>query len=159
MGLKPMASINIEPIGIIESDVSLGVDEHWGNVISRIKLKEEFKQGINGLADFSHCIVIFYLHKSNYVKDKHLQRRPQGRADFPYIGIFSQRAKHRPNPIGITSAEILEVNEEEGVIIVKGLDAINETPVIDIKPYFPQFDRREAKVPNWVNELMKNYFF
>lgn len=98
------------------------------------------------------------MHKSTFIREKHLQRRPQNRKSFPKIGIFSQRAKHHPNPIGITSVEIMDVKEQEGYLVVKGLDAINETPIIDIKPYFPQFDRRDADVPPWVTILMANYF-
>ena len=75
----------------------------------------------------------------------------------PLVGMFAQRSKHRPNPIGITTVELISVHKE--IITVKGLDAINDTPVIDIKPYFPIFDQVDAKTPEWVNELMKGYFF
>lgn len=75
----------------------------------------------------------------------------------PLVGIFSQRVKDRPNPIGITAVEIVKV--EGDVLEVKGLDAINGTPVIDVKPYYPQFDKvDDSKVPEWVNILMQNYF-
>jgi tRNA-Thr(GGU) m(6)t(6)A37 methyltransferase TsaA len=75
----------------------------------------------------------------------------------PVLGIFAQRAKHRPNPIGITAVQLLSV--KDNIITVKGLDAIDGTPVIDIKPYFPQYDRVEkAKIPEWVSRLMVNYF-
>jgi tRNA-Thr(GGU) m(6)t(6)A37 methyltransferase TsaA len=86
-----------------------------------------------------------------------LVRRPQGRADMPKLGIFAQRAKHRPNPIGVTTVELVKV--EDNVLTVRGLDAIDGTPVLDIKPYFPVFDRvDEANVPEWVNRLMGDYF-
>jgi len=89
--------------------------------------------------------------------DKHLVRRPQNREDMPMVGILSQRAKDRPNPIGITSVEL--VNVEGNIISVKGLDAIDNTPLIDIKPYYPMYDCKEgAIVPEWVNRLMESYF-
>lgn len=72
------------------------------------------------------------------------------------MGIFAQRAKHRPNPIGVTAVELVSI--ESNVVTVRGLDAIDGTPVLDVKPYFPAFDKREAETPSWVDELMKNYF-
>lgn len=74
----------------------------------------------------------------------------------PLLGIFSQRTKDHPNPIGVTTVEILAVSENS--ITVRGLDALNGTPVLDIKPYFPVFDKREAKTPDWVDVLMDQYF-
>ena len=74
----------------------------------------------------------------------------------PLVGIFSQRGKDRPNTIGVTAVEIISV--EEQFITVRGLDAIDGTPVLDIKPYYPVFDKREAVVPEWVNRLMEDYF-
>ena len=75
----------------------------------------------------------------------------------PKVGIFAQRAKNRPNPIGVTAVEIVSVGEN--CIEVKGLDAIDGTPVLDIKPYYPTYDQVASPVvPDWVNELMKDYF-
>ena len=75
----------------------------------------------------------------------------------PITGILSQRAKNRPNPIGVTAVEILKVGDD--YLEVKGLDAINETPILDIKPYYPHYDKvNDAKVPEWVDRLMKGYF-
>jgi tRNA (Thr-GGU) A37 N-methylase len=75
----------------------------------------------------------------------------------PLIGIFAQRAKHRPNPIGITSVQIVSVQENS--LKVRGLDAIDGTPVLDIKPYFPIYDLKDtATTPQWVDILMKDYF-
>ena len=72
-------------------------------------------------------------------------------------GIFAQRAKHRHNPIGTTTVDIIAV--QDGILTIKGLDAINGTPVFDIKPYFPIFDKVNGTIPEWVNELMKKYFY
>lgn len=75
----------------------------------------------------------------------------------PEVGIFAQRAKDRPNPLGITAVSIVRV--ESGVLVVRGLDAINGTPVVDVKPYYPAYDRvMNAAVPEWVNRLMEGYF-
>ena len=75
----------------------------------------------------------------------------------PEVGIFAQRAKHRPNPIGMTAVQLTRV--EGNVLIVKGLDAIDGTPILDIKPYYPAFDRiEEPRNPEWVGRLMEKYF-
>ena len=73
------------------------------------------------------------------------------------IGIFAQRAKHRPNPIGVTAVSLVGIRDN--VIEVRGLDAIDGTPVLDIKPYYPAYDKvAQAHVPEWVTRLMQNYF-
>ena len=72
------------------------------------------------------------------------------------VGIFSQRAKDRPNRIGMTAVEIVSVSDR--TLAVKGLDAVNGTPVLDIKPYYPVYDRKDAAVPEWVDRLMDHYF-
>lgn len=150
-------TINIQAIGTVRSPRKEDVDEGWGGVISEILLDESFAPGLKGLSEFSHVLVVFYMHRATFEEGAHLRRRPQGRQDMPNIGIFAQRAKHRPNPIGVTAVELLEVSGT--TITVRGLDAIDGTPVLDVKPYFPVYDCRvEAKTPGWVDELMKGYF-
>jgi tRNA-Thr(GGU) m(6)t(6)A37 methyltransferase TsaA len=150
-------TLNIESIGTVKSPVKEGVDEDWGGVVSEIHIEERYAPGLVGLNGFSHLLVVFYMHKSTFEEGAHLQRRPQGRQDMPLIGIFAQRAKHRPNPIGVTAVELLVVRGN--TITVRGLDAIDGTPVLDVKPYFPPYDCRvEARTPGWVDELMRGYF-
>ncbi len=149
--------ISINPIGIVESPVKEPVDENWGAVTSRRIVQAEFGPGLLGLGDFSHVIVVTYLHKASFDPARHLQRRPRGLENMPKVGIFAQRAKDRPNYFGVTAVKLLSVGENH--IWVQGLDAIHGTPVLDIKPYYPQYDRIDsATVPPWVDELMKNYF-
>ena len=151
-----MDPIKLTPIGYVSNSVTEKKDDFWGNSISTITLKNEFRGGLTGLQEFSHAIILCYLDKARYIPEKHLIRRPRNRQDMPLLGIFSQRTKDHPNPIGLTTVEILSVSDT--AITVKGLDAINGTPVLDIKPYFPAFDRRDAQTPEWVDILMKNYF-
>ena len=152
-----MEKIILEPVGFVSSPVSERMDENWGEVKSRIILRPEYAGALLGLEGFSHAIIVTYLHEAKYDKEKHLQRRPRNLKTMPLLGIFSQRAKNRPNPIGITAVQILEVGND--YIDIKGLDAIDETPILDIKPYYPQYDKiEESKVPEWVNILMKGYF-
>ena len=151
-----MNSIEMTPIGRVENTVSEKKDTAWGTNVSSITLEEQYAGGLSGLEQFSHAIILYYLNQAEFVKEKHLQRRPQNREDMPMVGIFSQRAKDRPNRICITSVEIVSVSDR--TLTVKGLDAVNGTPVLDIKPYYPVYDRKEAVVPEWVDRLMAHYF-
>jgi tRNA-Thr(GGU) m(6)t(6)A37 methyltransferase TsaA len=154
---KIMKEIKLKPIGFVSSSVTEQTDENWGKIISRILLQPEYAGALSGLEDFSHAIIITYLHQAKYEKEKHLQRRPRGVESMPKVGIFSQRAKDRPNPIGVTTVKIITVGE--GYIEVQGLDAINGTPILDIKPYYPHYDKIDLpKIPEWVNRLMEKYF-
>lgn len=151
-----MQDILMQPIGYVTNPVTEKKDTQWGSDISTVVLDGQYRGGLSGLEGFTHVLMVTYLDKANYVPEKHLQRRPQGRADMPVVGIFSQRTKDRPNCIGITAVEILRV--EESALTVRGLDAIDGTPILDIKPYYPVFDKRDAKTPDWVDILMKDYF-
>lgn len=127
-----MEAITISPIGRVRNEVTVKKDSSWDDDVSTIVLDEPFAPGLAGLEGFSHAIILFYLDKAKYVPEKHLQRRPRGRDDMPLVGIFAQRTKDRPNQIGMTAVEIVSVGE--GVLAVKGLDAIDGTPIVDIKP-------------------------
>ena len=148
--------IVMEPIGYVKNEVKDKKDVAWGDDSSTIVLEEHYASGIKGLEDFSHVIILYYLDKAKYDREKHLQRRPQNREDMPLVGIFSQRGKDRPNQIGITSVQVVSVLNDR--LEVKGLDAIDGTPVLDIKPYYPVYDRKDASVPEWVDRLMEHYF-
>ncbi|SFU98743.1 tRNA (N6-threonylcarbamoyladenosine(37)-N6)-methyltransferase TrmO [Butyrivibrio sp. INlla21] len=151
-----MTEIVMTPIGKVQNDVVNRKDVSWGEDTSSIVLEKEYVSGLKGLEDFSHAIIFFFLDKAKYEKEKHLQRRPQNRDDMPLVGIFSQRGKDRPNRIGMTSVEIVSVSDD--TLVVKGLDAVDGTPVLDIKPYYPVYDKKDATVPEWVDRLMEHYF-
>lgn len=151
-----MAYITMEPVGRVKNHVTGRKDTSWGEDISSVVLDEPYISGLKGLEGFSHAIILFYLDQAHYQKEKHLQRRPQNRDDMPLVGIFSQRGKNRPNQIGMTSVKIMAVTDD--TLVVKGLDAVDGTPVLDIKPYYPAYDRKDATVPEWVDRLMEHYF-
>lgn len=133
-----------EPIGVVKTKVVEKVDHSWGEVVSHIIIDESLANGLKGLENFSHIIVIYHLHEAKFIKEKHLVRRPQGREDMPNVGIFAQIGKNRQNHIGITAVKIISVTEN--IIKVQGLDAIDNTPVLEIKPYYPQYDMHESAV-------------
>ena len=152
-----MINIELVKIGYVENDVKERRDENWASVRSRIKLTNDYVGGLRGLESFSHAIILTYLHEAKFIRDRHLERRPRNLSEMPLVGIFSQRAKDRPNPIGLTSVKIIEVDEDS--LLVEGLDAINGTPILDIKPYYPQYDRiTDPTIPEWVSRLLESYF-
>ena len=128
-----------------------------GDVVAELHLEPAFAPGLRGIEGFSHALVVFWMHHATFEPAADLVRRPRGRDDLPETGIFAQRAKHRPNPIGITAVRIL--GSDGNVLRVRGLDAIDGTPVLDIKPYVPVFDRVDgATTPAWLDEIMRDYF-
>ena len=114
------------------------------------------ERSLKGLESFSHCIVVYVFDRAEW-DDSSMSRHPRGNPDWPEVGIFAQRAKDRPNRLGVTVCRILGV---EGTSIrVEGLDAIDGTPVVDIKPWMSEFGTRgEVRQPRWATELMQDYW-
>jgi tRNA-Thr(GGU) m(6)t(6)A37 methyltransferase TsaA len=132
-------------------------DEEWGRVVSEVQLRPELADGLLGIEQFSHVVVLFVMHQARFDAVTHLTRRPRDRPDMPLVGTFAQRARHRPSPIGVTTAELKRV--EGASLFVRGLDAIDGTPVLDLKPHVPAFDcPGHARVPEWMSRLMEGYF-
>jgi len=153
-----METITLTPVGYVRNNVTDPLDSGWGAVESRIVLEPQWAGAFDGLEEFSHIQILTYLHKI-VAEDRTVpaQRRPRGRADMPLLGVCAQRARVRPNPIGLTACAIVKVGA--GELIVRGLDAIDGTPVLDIKPYVPLFDRIESPVvPAWAKQLFEDYF-
>jgi tRNA-Thr(GGU) m(6)t(6)A37 methyltransferase TsaA len=152
-----MTEIPLHVIGTVRNGRDDADDRGWGSLVSTIELLPEFAAGLEGLESFTHCLVLFFMHHDPDREALVLRRRPRGRADMPLLGVFAQRARMRPNRAGITAVEIVRV--EPGRLVVRGLDALDGTPVLDVKPYVPVFDRRDgARVPEWMDRLMEGYF-
>ncbi len=147
----------MEWIGVVRNAVKEPIDEGWGGVESEIVLDAGLADGLDGIEAFSHVLIVYWMHRAAEAEAVRLRRRPQGRADMPEVGIFAQRARHRPNPIGVTAVPLLR--REENRLVVRGLDAIDGTPVMDVKPYVPQFDAvAKPTVPPWIDRLLERYF-
>lgn len=149
--------ITLNPIGIVRNSVTEPVDTGWGDVESAIILDEQWAGAFDGLDQFSHAVILTFLHR---IAERHatvpVHRHPRNRDDMPLLGVLAQRARVRPNPIGVTACAIIRVDSRE--LRVRGLDAIDGTPVLDVKPYVPLFDRIESPTtPAWVNVLMPDY--
>ncbi|HTE14322.1 MAG TPA: TrmO family methyltransferase, partial [Burkholderiales bacterium] len=110
------------------------------------------------LADFSHAVVVFHLDRiTPFDKEEQLLRNPRGMEHLAPVGVFAQRTKFRPNPIGVTPVRLVSI--EGNTLIVTGLDAMDGTPVLDVKPYIPEFDRVDnVKMPEWVATMVQGYF-
>ncbi len=149
--------IEIKPVAYVENIRKEIIDDNWGEVISDIILIEDFPpESLLGLEDFSHAEILFYFSKTNDADIK-FTRHPRGNSSWPLTGIFAQRGKNRPNHLGVTICEIIQV--KGSILTVKGLDAVDGTPVIDIKPVLIEFlPRIEVKQPEWSKDLMKDYW-
>ena len=149
----------IEPIGHVRGGRVDAIDDDWGCSRTMIELdaKQVGAEALAGLGAFSHAEIIFLFHR---VPDERIERgarHPRGREDWPLTGIFAQRGKNRPNRLGVTVCRIVSV--EGSRLHVEGLDAIDGTPVIDIKPVMREFlPRGEVRQPEWVSELMAAYW-
>lgn len=151
--------IELKPIGVVRSPISEPLDDVWGGVVSRIELDGArfTTDALLGLPEYSHVEVVFFFDRIPEAAIEYGARHPRGRADWPRVGIFAQRGKIRPNRLGVTVCRLLSVS---GLSIeVEGLDAIEGTPVVDIKPYMKEFGPRgEVRQPAWASELMAGYF-
>jgi|SRR5450432_4281 tRNA-Thr(GGU) m(6)t(6)A37 methyltransferase TsaA len=149
--------IIIKPLAWVKNNRDKPIDDHWGNIISEIVLDETIpEEAFNQITDFSHLEIIYCFDKARENNILY-SRRPRGNPGYPDIGIFSQRNKDRPNHIGLCTVELIWHKERS--IGVKMLDAIDGTPVLDIKPVFKEFRlTNEIRQPDWVADLMKYYF-
>ena len=144
-----MKQIILKPIGYVKNKVKKHRFGGFEKEVSEIIINKKFTNALDGIEDYSHVIIVYWMDK---IKDYVLQHQPQGNPNVPIVGIFSCRCPRRPNPIAITTVKLLK--RKGNRIIVKGLDVLNNTPVIDIKPYWPQYDRvKNEKIPAWVNKL------
>ncbi|MFJ8260604.1 SAM-dependent methyltransferase [Rummeliibacillus sp. NPDC094406] len=148
----------ISPIAFVNNSRIDIEDDQWGSIISTIKLDENINiAAIKGINEFSHLEIIFYFNKVSDDKIQFEARHPRNNTKYPEVGIFAQRGKNRPNKLGVTIVELLQV--EDNRIIVKGLDAIDGTPIIDIKPVMKEFlPKGEVSQPNWSVSLMERYW-
>lgn len=153
-----MAIFEIESIGRVEAARQQAVDDDWGGTESVIVLDERFdEEALAGLESFSHVEILFVFDRVDPSKIVSGARHPRNNADWPAVGIFAQRGKNRPNRIGSTVCRVLR--REGRRLVVAELDAIDGTPVIDLKPVMREFLPREAvSQPAWSTELMRKYW-
>ncbi|MEO8456710.1 MAG: tRNA (N6-threonylcarbamoyladenosine(37)-N6)-methyltransferase TrmO [Chloroflexota bacterium] len=146
------ADVTLRPIGVVRNRVKAPTPDGWAKVESRIILRPELEPMLLNLADYSHVIVVFWPHEvPDDVRSSKPQLHPRDDDKYPLMGILATRSQIRPNPVLTSPVALLEV--KSNVLRVRGLDAIDGTPVLDVKPYLPHYDSiPDARVPGWVAE-------
>ncbi len=151
-------SFTVDPIAFVKARRTQAEDDNWGEEIARIELAAPYgPDSLQGLAEFSHVEVLFVFHQVDEARIVTGARHPRNNPAWPAVGIFAQRGKNRPNRIGSTICRVLGV--EGTTVIVAELDAIDGTPVLDIKPVMREFlPRHPVTQPAWSRELMAAYW-
>ena len=151
--------VDVEPIGWVSSPRTERLDDDWDGITATITLDSArfAPEALWGLDGFSHVEVVYVFDQVDADAVQTGARHPRGNTDWPKVGIFAQRAKGRPNRIGVTVCRLLNV---DGLVLtVQALDAIDGTPVLDLKPYMQEFaPRGEVLQPGWSHELMASYW-
>jgi tRNA (Thr-GGU) A37 N-methylase len=154
-----MNHIVVSPVGWVRGRRVENIDDDWGSVESEIVLDETrlTAEALQGLNCFSHAVIVFVFDRIDPADIANGARRPRGNPAWPSVGIFAQRGSPRPNRLGVTTAEIRSV---QGVrLLVRGLDALDGTPVLDIKPAMSGFDlRAPLSEPAWAKDIMQGYW-
>ncbi|MFP3951984.1 MAG: tRNA (N6-threonylcarbamoyladenosine(37)-N6)-methyltransferase TrmO [Candidatus Bathyarchaeia archaeon] len=148
--MDDMEAVEVQPIGVIRNNAGKRSHGEWSQVISRLIIDEKYAGALDGLEAFSHINVLFYLHKME--RDFVSLIHPTGNPDLPLVGAFSTRTPNRPSKIGLTIVPIEEIRRN--IIYVRGLDAYNGSPLLDIKPYFPR-NLQQVNVPEWSKRIKK----
>lgn len=126
--------------------------EGWESVVSEIVLKPGYAEALDGVENYSHLFVLFFVTRIPPGRRGMLKVHPKSRPDLPLVGVFATRTQYRPNPIGLTLVELL--SRKRNVLRVRGLDAVGGTPVLDLKPISPAKDfPKRTRVPDWYRRL------
>jgi tRNA-Thr(GGU) m(6)t(6)A37 methyltransferase TsaA len=146
-----LPSIILKPIGFVRSEVKEAVSPDscdWSKIVSEIVIDGSLTEALDGVEEFSHIVVLYWMHRVVSGKVP-LKVHPRGNKKLPLTGLFATRAPNRPNRIGETTVRLLR--RQGNMLRVEGLDALDGTPVIDIKPYIPGYDSASnIKVPQWL---------
>ncbi|QQG44427.1 MAG: tRNA (N6-threonylcarbamoyladenosine(37)-N6)-methyltransferase TrmO [Candidatus Roizmanbacteria bacterium] len=143
-------TVTLKPLGKAKNNVTKPTLPGWKDVITEIVIDKTYTKGLDGIEDYSHVIIVYWMDKE---KECHLKHHPQGKENIPFIGIFACRCPQRPNRIAISTVKLLSRSGNK--IKVKGLDIVNGTSIVDIKPYTPEYDEiKKAKVPDWIDKLI-----
>ncbi|MBI5825455.1 MAG: SAM-dependent methyltransferase [Chloroflexi bacterium] len=153
-----MTNFAMSTIGVVKNIRRAVEDDNWGGVVSVIELDAAFgEEALFQIESFSHVEIFFAFHLVTNEKIETGARHPRNNTAWPKAGIFAQRGKNRPNRLGATICKVIK--REGRQLFVQGLDAIDGTPVLDIKPVMKEFlPREEVTQPEWASELMKNYW-
>ena len=147
----PREPVSIRPVGVVRNDVRTSRPDGWEQVRSSIIVREDLAEGLDGIDGYTHIIVVFAFDK---IPESEQRLRVQMGNDqrIPELGVFATRSQRRPSPVGVSVVRLLR--RRGNVLWVSGLDAIDETPVLDLKPYFPNHDAFPAAgLPEWAQAI------
>jgi tRNA-Thr(GGU) m(6)t(6)A37 methyltransferase TsaA len=152
---QSQTALTLWPIGHVENGIQAGERAIWEEIDSRVVVADKWAEGLEGLEDFSHVSIVFWLDRPAD-RETPLKVHPQGKEHLPLVGLFATRTPRRPNPIGLTVVKLLFV--EGNTLHVRGLDTYSGTPVLDIKPYLIRGDLKpDASVPEWLLRLWEEH--
>ena len=141
--MEKKSAYEIHPIGFVQTEEQKGRFE--------IQVLPPYVEGLEKLAAFSHVIIFWWADRHDNPKDRSILTTPLPYAKGTKAGVFACRSEYRPNPIGITTMPILNIDMEQGIITLPWIDAFDGTPVLDLKPYIPTSDRvRDFRVADWM---------
>ncbi|GAH71084.1 unnamed protein product [marine sediment metagenome] len=144
-----LPGMTLKAIGIVRNEIKQPIRHGWREIVSEVVVNSNLTEALDRLDEFSHIIVLYWLHQFPAGRQLSLKVHPMGKAELPLVGRFATRSPSRPNPLGQATVRLLE--RRGNILKVKGLDAIDGTPVIDIKPYIPGYDSAaDAKAPPWM---------
>jgi len=150
-----LSGMTLRAIGIVRNGVKQlprQVPFGWEKIVSDIVVDSSLSEALDGLGEFSHIVVLYWMHRVATTGQLPMKVHPMGKLELPLVGLFATRSPRRPNPVGETTVRLLQC--QGNVLKVEGLDAIDGTPVIDIKPYIPEFDSAaKATAPQWITSL------
>jgi tRNA (adenine37-N6)-methyltransferase len=149
--------LTMTPIGTVRNEIKAPIAQGWGQVVSDLVLDDRYTEALDGIEDYSHVLVIFWMDQAG--PPKTLKGHVQGREELPIVGLFARRAPSRPNPVGVSAVALL--SRKKNILRVQGVDAIDGTPLLNIKPYTPAFDSVEnARIPEWCKRVYEteDYF-
>ncbi|MFF8309874.1 SAM-dependent methyltransferase [Streptomyces lydicus] len=159
MSENSMDEVVLRPVGRVVGGRSEVRDDDWGSVsaVVRLDAAQFGPDALAGLDDFSHLEVVYHFDRVPVEKMETGARHPRGNTDWPLVGIFGQRGKNRPNRLGVSRCRLLRIDGLD--VHVQGLDAVDGTPVLDIKPYMAEFGPLGAtSQPDWATDLMRRYY-
>ena len=156
--LNGSMQLPVRPVAYIRNNRSEALDDNWSDVVSTVELADDVPgESLNGLDQFSHVEIVFFADWAEDVPPGPWHRHPRGNPDWPDVGIFAQRNKDRPNRILLSTVKLDTVGPRS--LTVRGLDGIDGTPVLDIKPVFRwSVPDEPVHAPTWSDELGRNYF-
>lgn len=145
--INELPEITLKAIGIVKNEIKEPTHQYSDNIVSEIIIDNSLVEALDNLDEFSHIIVLYWIHRSR--RPAPMKVHPRGDLERGLRGVFSTRSPSRPNPIGKATVRLLE--RKGNVLKVRGLDAINGSPVLDIKPYIPGYDSvDDGRAPSWM---------